>query len=103
MSNSPIKMLVADDSRVARHIIREVALDLRLPVRVIEVGDGFACVDALAAGDVDMAFIDIHMPNMSGLEALWAAREAGVKTVRDLDVGQGEREDHRADAQAAAL
>jgi two-component system chemotaxis response regulator CheY len=88
MSNSPIKMLVADDSRVARHIIREIALDLRLPVRVIEAADGFACVDALAAGDVDMAFIDVHMPNMSGLEALWAARELGVKTFVTLMSGK---------------
>jgi two-component system, chemotaxis family, chemotaxis protein CheY len=87
MAASAINLLVADDSRVARLIFRDVAAGSRLPINVIEAADGRECVHQLAGGRIDMAFIDIHMPNMSGLEAMWAARELGIRTFVTLMSG----------------
>jgi CheY-like chemotaxis protein len=88
MSNSPINMLVADDSRVARLIFRDVMADAgATPVNVIDAADGRECMEHLARGNIDLAFIDVHMPHMSGLEALWGARNMGLKTFITLMSG----------------
>lgn len=80
MSTSPIKMLVADDSRLTRRVFHDVAAQARVPIVVVEATDGRECIERLAGGDIDIAFVDVHMPHMSGLEAVWAARETGLRT-----------------------
>lgn len=88
MSKSPINMLVADDSRVARLIFREAVADATAtPINIVEAADGRECMEQLARGNVDLAFIDVHMPHMSGLEALWGARNMGLKTFVTLMSG----------------
>lgn len=87
MSNSAINILVADHSRSARLIFREAAAGTAVPVNVIETDDCRECMDHLARGTTDMAFIDIHMPNLSGREALWRARSVGPKTFITLMSG----------------
>ena len=34
----------------------------------------------LNGANVDLAFIDVHMPELSGTEAFWSARKQGIKT-----------------------
>ena len=34
----------------------------------------------LNGSNVDLAFIDVHMPELSGTEAFWSARKQGIKT-----------------------
>jgi CheY-like chemotaxis protein len=75
-----IKMLVADDSTTVRAFLREAAADSKLPFFVIETDNGRECMDLLGRGDIDLAFIDVFMPKMSGLEALTNARFMGNKT-----------------------
>src|SRR5258707_3144624 len=88
MSNSVVNMLVADDSRVARLIFREAVPGVAMiPMNIIEASDGRECMEHLARGNVDLAFIDVHMPHMSGLEALWGARNMGLKTFVTLMSG----------------
>ena len=88
MSKSPINMLVADDSRVARLIFRDAVADAAAgPINIVEAADGRECMEQLARGNVDLAFIDVHMPHMSGLEALWGARNMGLKTFVTLMSG----------------
>ena len=88
MSTSAINMLVADDSRVARLIFRDVVAGAATgAINIIEASDGRECMDELARGNMDLAFIDIHMPHMSGLEALWGARNLGLKTFVTLMSG----------------
>jgi hypothetical protein len=40
---------------------------------LVEVTNGRDCIRLLGRGDIDLAFIDIHMPEMSGLDALRGA------------------------------
>src|ERR1700693_3249021 len=80
MAMPPIKMLVADDSRVVRLLLREAAERTAVAVEIIEASDGRECVACLTGGQIDLAFVDVHMPHMSGLEALWEARNHGIRT-----------------------
>jgi CheY-like chemotaxis protein len=80
MLTRPIKMLVADDAQTVHGIFREVAARSCGLVELVEASDGRECVKLLSGGDIDLAFIDVYMPEMSGLEALRNARYVGVKT-----------------------
>jgi CheY-like chemotaxis protein len=80
MSRPTIKMLTADDSRAVRLILREAAEDAAVPVEIIEACNGRECADCLAGTEIDLAFVDIYMPLISGLEALWEARNQGIRT-----------------------
>lgn len=76
----PIRMLVADDSHVVQRILLEAAGLSRLPLRITSTDNGRDCLTLLHGRDVDLAFIDVNMPDLSGTEALWAAQKQGVQT-----------------------
>src|SRR5262245_33937260 len=80
MSATKSKMLVADDSRVVHHVFREAVHKASAPFEVVAAVDGRTCREMLERGDIDLAFIDVNMPEMSGMEALAAARHVGVST-----------------------
>lgn len=64
----PFKVLVADDEPLARRMVADL---LRRDVEidpVVECGDLAAVKRTIDAGDVDIAFLDIEMPEISGLE-----------------------------------
>jgi len=73
-------MLVADDSRPCRLAFCEAAGRATVPIRVIEACDGRECRDQLNHGTIDLAFIDVHMPHISALEAPWEARNQAPRT-----------------------
>jgi DNA-binding NtrC family response regulator len=75
-----ISMLVADDSRLIRKIFMDAAQGSKLPLRISATDNGRDCLTLLKSGDIDLAFIDVHIPELSGTEALWAARKLGVQT-----------------------
>jgi CheY-like chemotaxis protein len=83
MEQKPFKMLIADDSLTVHQLFRNALPD---EAGVVHAFDGVECLVALDHG-VDMAFIDVHMPRMSGMDALWAARIAGNKTFVTLITG----------------
>jgi len=80
------KVLVADDSLPVHQVFRN-ALSGRHFAKIVHAFDGLECLEALDQG-MDIAFIDIHMPKMSGMDALWAARTAGNKTFVTLISGR---------------
>ena len=87
MLDHPIKMLVADDSQAIRSLFREVAQRSCSLIELIEASDGRECVKQLSSGEIDLAFIDVYMPELSGLDALRGARHVGVKTFVTLMSG----------------
>jgi CheY-like chemotaxis protein len=89
MLDRSIKMLVADDVDAIRAIFREVTRRSCGLVNLIEATNGRDCVKLLSRGDIDLAFIDVYMPEMSGLDALRGARHVGIKTFVTLMSGSG--------------
>ena len=75
-----IKMLVADDSRTVQRFFKGVVDSAPMPIELVTAETGLECMMLLEQGGVDLAFIDVHMPEMSGMEAVGRARFAGNKT-----------------------
>ena len=76
----PIRMLVADDSHVIQKLVAEAAERTDLPLRITLTDNGLDCLTLLQGREIDLAFIDVQMPDLSGLDAFWAARKQGVQT-----------------------
>ncbi len=68
-----MRILIADDDPVVRDVVRRYLE--RDGLRVTEVGDGEQAARALAAGDVDLAILDVMMPPPDGVELCRAVRE----------------------------
>jgi len=76
----PITMLIADDSHVTVQLVTEAARMSKLSLRLSTTDNGRDCLTLLNGSNIDLAFIDVHMPELSGTEAFWSARKLGVKT-----------------------
>jgi len=72
-------LLVADDEESIRWVL-ERSLGQR-GHRVIGVGTGSAALDTLRTSDVDVALVDIRMPDVSGLDLLTRAKDEGIDTL----------------------
>ena len=75
-----ISMLIADDSHATQQLLTEAARAAKLPLRLSVTDNGRDCLTLLNGANVDLAFIDVHMPELSGTEAVWSARKQGIKT-----------------------
>ncbi|HTV38864.1 MAG TPA: response regulator [Xanthobacteraceae bacterium] len=75
-----ISMLIADDSQVSQQILAEAARTSKLPLRITMTDNGRECLTLLNGANIDLAFIDVHMPELSGTEAFWSARKQGIQT-----------------------
>lgn len=75
-----ISMLIADDSHAIQQLLIEAARASKLPLRLSTTDNGRDCLTLLNGSNVDLAFIDVHMPELTGTEALWSARKQGNKT-----------------------
>jgi DNA-binding NtrC family response regulator len=76
----PITMLIADDSHVTAQLLTDAARASKLPLRLSTTDNGRDCLTLLNGSNIDLAFIDVHMPELSGTEAFWSARKLGVQT-----------------------
>lgn len=90
---SATRILLADDHALVRRGLRLI-LDAEPDLTVVaEAADGAEAIDALAAGGVDLAILDIAMPRMTGLQA---AREISRRfpTVRTLILSMYDNEQY---------
>jgi CheY-like chemotaxis protein len=71
--SAPVRILLADDNRVSRHVLRMMLRRLGMTT-VDEVGDGNAALQHIVSGQYDAVLLDLHMPHMGG--------EAVATTVR---------------------
>jgi len=71
-----LKVLVVDDHPLIRQALHVVLKQLDADLQVLEAAN---CPDALALaeanGDLDLVLLDIHLPGVSGLDALQSFRE----------------------------
>jgi CheY-like chemotaxis protein len=80
MPRSTLKVLVADDSAAVHNFFAEIARSSPIPFDIVTAETGRQCMELLHGGDFNVAFIDVNMPEMSGMEAVGVARHGGDKT-----------------------
>ena len=71
-------ILVADDDRSIRWVLREALVSDGHHVH--EATTGVEALTRLEEGDIDVAFLDIRMPQLSGLEVLSEVQQKGCQT-----------------------
>lgn len=93
-SEGPVRVLVVDDNNTNQEVARALLEAIGATVETASSGpEGLAALDD---ADFDLVLMDIHMPGMSGIEALRAIREAGHALLPVIaltaDAMSGERE-----------
>lgn len=73
-----LKVLVADDSPFIHTLFARIAELSSVEIELIHAHDGVACKNLLIRGDVDLAFIDVNMPGLSGMDAVSVGRREGA-------------------------
>jgi len=69
-ANPSLRALIVDDEPLARERLREL-LDNRADVTLVdEADDGQAAVEVLRERDVDLVFLDVQMPGLSGIDVV---------------------------------
>jgi DNA-binding LytR/AlgR family response regulator len=67
-----VRVLIADDEQVGRQRLRRLLADLAEVEIAGECKNGKEVLARVAEGRIDLILLDIHMPGLSGLEALRA-------------------------------
>jgi DNA-binding NtrC family response regulator len=73
-------MLIADDSHATQQVLTDAARASKLPLRLSTTDNGRDCLTLLNSSNVDLAFVDVEMPELLGTEAVWSARKIGIQT-----------------------
>lgn len=71
----PLRVVIVDDDPDARDFMR-MGLEVGGYEVVGEGGDGASAIQAVKDGQPDLVLVDLHMPDIGGLELLPALREA---------------------------
>jgi CheY-like chemotaxis protein len=66
----PSRVLVVDDSRTMRSIVRKILTATRFPLEISEAGEGLAALKLVRDGGFDIIFLDYNMPEFNGIETL---------------------------------
>ncbi|WP_407351651.1 response regulator [Luteimonas sp. R10] len=76
---SSLRVLIADDQYANRAVLTRILE--RAGHKVQSANDGELALDILESGNVDLAVIDMHMPNLSGIDVIRQLRfmQAGSK------------------------
>jgi len=70
-------ILVVDDSRLMRNIVKKHISDLNIECMYIEAENGADAFNSVQTNKIDLAVIDWNMPKMSGIHLL--------KHIRDIE------------------
>src|SRR5580698_11633727 len=76
---SPPRAMVAEDEAPQRQRLCELLGELWPELEIVaECADGLAALEALTSQQPDVAFLDIRMPGLTGLEVARAAQDTHV-------------------------
>ena len=67
-------VMVVDDSRIMRNIVKNTFAELRIPCQFIEAANGKDALQQLQNNPVNLVLLDWNMPELSGLDFLKKAR-----------------------------
>jgi two-component system chemotaxis response regulator CheY len=70
-------ILVVDDSRIMRNIVKNTFSQLKIPCQFLEAGNGRDALGLLQSQEVNLVLLDWNMPELSGIDFL--------KTVRSVE------------------
>ncbi len=69
-----MKILIADDERLVRFSLKSMLEELGIPAgSILMASDGREMLEAVQSSPPDIAFVDIKMPRLSGLDAIQQA------------------------------
>ena len=82
-ANRPIRVMLVDDSMVARTALRRALAGAPGVEIVASIGDGRTAIETVAQAQPDVLLLDIAMPVMDGIEALphLLRRRPGLKVI----------------------
>lgn len=72
-----MKVLIADDDRLVRELLADLLAEMGHAV--VAARNGVEALDVCAREAPDLLILDFLMPRLSGLDALHALRERGVR------------------------
>ncbi|WP_324670943.1 LytTR family DNA-binding domain-containing protein [Hymenobacter sp. GOD-10R] len=75
----PIRALLVDDEPLARRLLRELLTDFPRVEVTGECTNGREALEALQANTYDLAFLDVQMPDLDGVQVLRQLIEAGQR------------------------
>jgi two-component system, chemotaxis family, chemotaxis protein CheY len=64
-----MKVLLIDDSAIMRMMVKSLLKQVGL-TDIVEAGNGIEGIAAIGNETIDLVFLDLHMPQMDGLEFL---------------------------------
>ncbi len=67
-------VLVVDDSRIMRNIVKNTFLAMKIPCEFVEAGNGKEALAQLERQKIDLVFLDWNMPELSGIDFLKKVR-----------------------------
>ncbi|NOJ79295.1 LytR/AlgR family response regulator transcription factor [Myxococcus xanthus] len=79
--SAPLRVLIADDELLARKRLTRLLAALPDTEVCGEASDADGVLSAVRAGGVDVVLLDIHMPGLSGLDALALLPEGGPRVI----------------------
>jgi DNA-binding response OmpR family regulator len=82
---NPISVLIVDDEEMIRRILCDFLEDEGFSVFGAETG--VDAVERIAQGDIDVAIVDMRLPDMDGNTCIKKAMEKGTKTVFFVHTG----------------
>jgi CheY-like chemotaxis protein len=66
----PHRVLVVDDSRTMRSIVRKILIASRFRLNIAEAQEGIEALRHIASGKFELVFLDYNMPGLNGVETL---------------------------------
>ena len=71
-----MKILIVDDSKAARMLVKSILNDYDPTVSLFEAANGLQAIDCYEKEKPDLVFLDLTMPEMDGYEALEKLKES---------------------------
>ena len=72
---SPLRCLLVDDEPLAHRVLASYIAGVEYLTVADQCYDGLSALNRLGRGDIDVVFLDIQMPDLTGLELLDALRQ----------------------------
>lgn len=75
---TPTRILIADDETDMRDLLTAILRRCGY-ANIIHASDGLKAIDVISANEIDIAFLDIDMPGMTGIDVLKTLNSANTR------------------------